>query len=149
MRLWTPAASMLASALALAACTPAKPPAELHGSVAALQVNDTTIGSGAVAVPGSTVSVHYTGWIYDDTTPDKHGEKFDSSIDRGEPFSFPLGGGTVIKGWDQGVAGMKVGGRRTLLIPAGMGYGDAGAGGVIPPGASLVFDVELLEVKAP
>lgn len=145
MRLWTP----FVLALALAACTPAKPPAELHGSVAKLQINDTAPGTGAVATAGSTVTVHYTGWLYDDTRPDRRGEKFDSSVERGEPFTFALGGGSVIKGWDQGVAGMKVGGRRTLLIPAEMGYGDAGAGGVIPPGASLVFDIELLDVKAP
>jgi len=145
MRLWTP----LVLALALAACTPAKPPAELHGSVAKLQINDIAPGTGVVATTGSAVTVHYTGWIYDDTRPDRRGEKFDSSVERGEPFTFALGGGRVIKGWEQGVAGMKVGGKRTLLIPAEMGYGDAGAGGVIPPGASLVFDVELLDVKAP
>lgn len=143
MRLWTP----LVLAFALAACTPAKPPIQLHGSVATLQMNDVSVGQGAEAKAGDNVSVHYTGWIYDDTKPDKHGEKFDSSVDRGTPFTFPLGGGTVIKGWDQGVAGMKVGGKRTLMIPAELGYGDEGAGGVIPPGASLVFDVELLDVK--
>lgn len=145
MRLWTP----FVLALALAACTPAKPPAELHGSVAKLQINDTAPGTGAVATVGSAVTVHYTGWLYDDTRPDRRGEKFDSSVERGEPFTFAPGGGSVIKGWDQGVAGMKVGGKRTLLIPAQMGYGDAGAGGVIPPGASLVFDIELLDVKTP
>jgi FKBP-type peptidyl-prolyl cis-trans isomerase FkpA len=93
------------------------------------------------------VAVHYTGWLYDPARPDGKGKKFDSSVDRGEPFVFPLGGGRVISGWDQGVAGMKVGGKRTLVIPASMGYGDRGAGGVIPPNATLIFDVELLEVR--
>ncbi|TAA12380.1 FKBP-type peptidyl-prolyl cis-trans isomerase [Pseudoxanthomonas winnipegensis] len=145
MRRWIP----LALTLALAACAPPRQPIELHGGVDTLQVHEISVGQGAQAKPGDNVSVHYTGWIYDDTKPDKHGPKFDSSIDRGTPFTFPLGGGQVIKGWDQGVAGMKVGGKRTLMIPAALGYGDEGAGGVIPPGASLVFDVELLDVKAP
>ncbi len=93
------------------------------------------------------VSVHYTGWLYDEAAPDHKGEKFDSSRDRGTPFEFPLGGGRVIKGWDQGVAGMKVGGQRILTIPPEMGYGARGAGGVIPPNATLIFDVELLGVR--
>ncbi len=129
----------------LAACTPPGPPP--GGSVADLQRLDTQAGTGAVATSGSDVTVHYTGWLYDENAPDKHGMKFDSSVDRGEPFTFLLGAGQVIRGWDDGVAGMKVGGKRTLLIPADLGYGNAGAGGVIPPGASLVFDVELLDVK--
>ena len=91
--------------------------------------------------------MHYTGWIYSESAKDKHGLKFDSSVDRGEPFTFLLGAGQVIRGWDDGVAGMKVGGKRTLKIPADLGYGSRGAGGVIPPGASLVFDVELVDVK--
>jgi FKBP-type peptidyl-prolyl cis-trans isomerase len=91
--------------------------------------------------------VHYTGWLYDAKAADKHGKKFDSSKDHGEPFSFKLGGGQVIRGWDQGVAGMKVGGTRTLVIPSELGYGQRGAGGAIPPNATLLFDVELLEVK--
>jgi len=104
-------------------------------------------GTGAEAVSGKPVVVHYTGWLYDASKPDQKGAKFDSSRDRGQPFSFPLGGGRVIKGWDEGVAGMKVGGQRTLIIPPAMGYGERGAGGVIPPNATLIFDVELIDVK--
>ena len=107
---------------------------------------DTTVGEGTEALPLNNVSVHYTGWLYDQSKPDGHGSKFDSSKDRGEPFDFFLGGGQVIRGWDEGVAGMKVGGKRTLIIPAHMGYGANGAGGVIPPFATLIFDVELLSV---
>jgi FKBP-type peptidyl-prolyl cis-trans isomerase FkpA len=106
-----------------------------------LQYLDTTEGTGAVATKGQSVSVHYTGWLYNDNT---QGAKFDSSKDRGEPFVFHLGAGMVIRGWDEGVAGMKVGGVRTLIIPAALGYGARGAGGVIPPNATLKFDVELL-----
>ncbi|MEB4593057.1 FKBP-type peptidyl-prolyl cis-trans isomerase [Candidatus Thiothrix sp. Deng01] len=108
---------------------------------------DVKVGDGAEATTGKNVSVHYTGWLYDETAQDKHGVKFDSSRDRGEPFTFPLGGGRVIKGWDEGVAGMKIGGQRTLVIPPEMGYGARGAGGVIPPNATLIFDVELLGVQ--
>ena len=108
---------------------------------------DVKQGTGAEAVSGKPVVVHYTGWLYDPAKPDNKGNKFDSSRDRGQPFSFPLGGGRVIKGWDEGVAGMKVGGQRTLVIPPNMAYGERGAGGVIPPNATLIFDVELLEVK--
>ncbi len=107
---------------------------------------DTQLGSGAEAQAGQTVIVHYTGWLYDEAAPDNKGEKFDSSLDRDEPFDFPLGGGRVIRGWDEGVAGMKEGGKRTLTIPSEMGYGPRGAGDVIPPNATLVFDVELLRV---
>ena len=110
-------------------------------------MTDKKVGSGAEAVAGKTVVVHYTGWLFDAAAPDNKGKKFDSSRDRNQPFDFPLGGGQVIKGWDQGVAGMKVGGQRTLVIPPEMGYGARGAGGVIPPNATLVFDVELLDVK--
>ena len=106
-----------------------------------LQFEDTVVGSGAEAKPGSNVTVHYTGWLYENGA---QGAKFDSSKDRDEPFIFPLAGGMVIKGWDEGVQGMKVGGQRTLIIPASLGYGARGAGGVIPPNATLKFDVELL-----
>ena len=116
-------------------------------SITTLQVTDVKVGTGADATNGKTVTVHYTGWLYNESAPDKHGSKFDSSRDRNQPFSFPLGGGQVIKGWDQGVAGMKVGGQRTLVIPPSLGYGSTGAGGVIPPNATLVFDVELLNVQ--
>lgn len=112
-----------------------------------LQSTDVKAGEGAEAVAGKMVSVHYTGWLYDEKAADKHGEKFDSSRDRGEPFEFPLGAGQVIQGWDQGVVGMKVGGQRTLVIPPELGYGANGAGGVIPPNATLMFDVELLGVQ--
>jgi len=105
-----------------------------------LQYVDLTIGTGAIAAAGQTVSVHYTGWL-------ENGKKFYSSVDRGQPFSFPLGAGRVIKGWDEGVATMKVGGLRKLTIPPDLGYGARGAGGVIPPNATLVFDVELLDVR--
>ena len=108
---------------------------------------DQKIGTGATAESGKVVVVHYTGWLYDESAADNKGKKFDSSRDRGDPFSFPLGAGHVIQGWDKGVAGMKVGGQRTLIIPPELGYGERGAGGVIPPNATLVFDVELLEVK--
>lgn len=108
---------------------------------------DIKLGEGAEASAGHEVSVHYTGWLYDEAAPDHKGRKFDSSRDRNDPFDFPLGAGHVIKGWDQGVAGMKVGGQRTLIIPAHLGYGARGAGGVIPPNATLVFDVELLAVR--
>ena len=116
-------------------------------SVTELIRQDDQVGAGAEAQSGRVVSVHYTGWLYDASRPDRKGAKFDSSRDRNEPFSFNLGAGEVIRGWDEGVAGMKVGGRRTLTIPPDMGYGARGAGGVIPPNATLLFDVELLEVK--
>src|SRR5690606_3168455 len=106
-----------------------------------LQYEDTVVGSGAEAAPGRNVTVHYTGWLFDNG---EQGGKFDSSKDRGEPFIFPLGAGMVIKGWDEGVQGMKEGGTRTLIIPASLGYGARGAGGVIPPNATLKFEVELL-----
>lgn len=114
--------------------------------VMALEKIDVEVGTGEEAVVGKTVNVHYTGWLYDAAAEDKRGKKFDSSHDRGNHFSFLLGSGRVIKGWDQGVQGMKVGGKRTLIIPPAMAYGAQGAGGVIPPNATLVFDVELISL---
>ncbi|HEY4251100.1 MAG TPA: FKBP-type peptidyl-prolyl cis-trans isomerase [Roseomonas sp.] len=110
-------------------------------------MTDTKLGTGEEATAGRQVSVHYTGWLFDESAPDNKGRKFDSSLDRGQPFNFELGAGYVIQGWDQGVAGMRVGGQRTLIIPPELGYGARGAGGVIPPNATLVFEVELLAVE--
>jgi len=112
-----------------------------------LQMTDLTEGEGTMALSGKTVSVHYTGWLFDPKAADTKGRKFDSSRDRGQPFGFKLGAGQVIAGWDRGVAGMRIGGTRRLTIPPEMGYGARGAGGVIPPNATLVFDVELLGVS--
>jgi FKBP-type peptidyl-prolyl cis-trans isomerase FkpA len=109
-----------------------------------LQITDTVEGTGATPKTGQTCVMHYTGWLY---TNGMKGKKFDSSVDRNEPFEFPIGKGRVIKGWDEGVSTMKVGGKRTLIIPPALGYGASGAGGVIPPNAVLMFDVELLGVK--
>ena len=142
-----------------AAQTPPKPPAAPAASASAslstrigvkvteLQKIDVVVGTGAEAAAGKPVYVHYTGWLYDPAVPDGHGKKFDSSLDRNLPFGFTLGMGKVIKGWDEGVVGMKIGGKRTLVIPSTMAYGERGAGGVIPPNATLVFDVELLDIK--
>ncbi len=142
------AASAFASAPAPASASAAAYAAPPAAPVAAagLIKTDTVVGTGVEALGGSQVQVHYTGWLFDPKAPDQHGAKFDSSVGR-EPFAFPLGAGRVIKGWDQGVAGMKVGGKRTLVIPSELGYGKRGAGGVIPPDATLIFDVELLGVK--
>jgi FKBP-type peptidyl-prolyl cis-trans isomerase len=109
-----------------------------------LKYTDNKLGDGAAATRGAKVSVHYTGWLYKDGAK---GAKFDSSLDRGQPFEFTLGAHQVIAGWDEGVAGMKVGGERTLIIPPELGYGARGAGGVIPPNATLMFDVQLLKVQ--
>jgi peptidylprolyl isomerase len=110
-----------------------------------LQIIDTKVGTGASPKAGQTCVMHYTGWLYENGAK---GKKFDSSVDRGQPFEFPIGRGQVIAGWDEGVSTMKVGGKRTLIIPAALGYGARGAGGVIPPNATLIFDVELLGVKS-
>jgi FKBP-type peptidyl-prolyl cis-trans isomerase FkpA len=120
---------------------------KIGAQVTDLKKIDVKQGNGPEAVSGKMVIVHYTGWLYDPAAADGHGAKFDSSVDRKEPFGFMLGTGKVIKGWDEGVAGMKVGGKRTLVIPPQMAYGARGAGGVIPPNATLLFDVELIEVK--
>jgi peptidylprolyl isomerase len=133
--------------LALAAVPLASKPAQAAGEVttpSGLRIIDVKTGTGPVPHAGQTVTVNYTGWLFVD---DKKGKKFDSSLDRGEPFSFTLGQGQVIRGWDEGLATMHVGGKRTLIIPPDLGYGASGAGGVIPPGATLVFDVDLLGVK--
>ena len=138
----------LLTVFALTACS-TPPPAHASGDVDKLTVIDQKVGTGPEAKAGMDVLVHYTGWLYDENAKDKHGAKFDSSHDHGAPFNFTLGAGRVIEGWDQGVAGMKVGGKRTLLIPADLGYGARGAGRDIPPNASLVFDVELIDVNTP
>ena len=139
---------LLNAALAVAAASP------IHSAIAqtgktmttasGLQITDSKVGTGAAPKTGQTCVMHYTGWLYESG---QKGKKFDSSVDRGEPFEFPIGTGRVIKGWDEGVATMKVGGKRTLVIPPELGYGPRGAGGVIPPNATLIFDVELLGVK--
>jgi FKBP-type peptidyl-prolyl cis-trans isomerase len=145
--LFLPLAVLFAAGLYITTgCTEKTAPKMETGNMTELIKTDVKLGTGDIAIPGKLVSVHYTGWLYDASAPDHHGKKFDSSRDRNEPFEFPLGEGRVIPGWDQGVAGMKVGGQRTLIIPASMGYGARGAGGVIPPNATLVFDVELLGV---
>ena len=137
---------LIASAAWISACNNNQAPAST-GTTATevtmqdgLKYTDDQVGTGAVATAGKTAVVHYTGWLLD-------GTKFDSSRDRNQPFSFPLGAGQVIKGWDEGVAGMKVGGKRTLIVPPALGYGARGAGGVIPPNATLKFEVELLDVR--
>jgi len=130
--------------LALGMCLPL---VALAQDAESLQVTELAAGEGPAIAAGSVAVVHYTGWLYDPAAEDGKGRKFDSSVDRGKPFSFPLGAGRVIKGWDEGVAGMQVGGKRRLVIPSQMAYGERGAGGVIPPGATLVFDVELLGIE--
>jgi FKBP-type peptidyl-prolyl cis-trans isomerase len=141
------AAAMMAVALPLAV-VPTLAAAQTSGkpmtTASGLQIIDTSVGTGASPKPGQTCVMHYTGWLYEDG---KKGKKFDSSVDRNEPFEFPIGQHRVIAGWDEGVASMKVGGKRTLIIPPALGYGARGAGGVIPPNATLMFDVELLAVK--
>ncbi len=119
----------------------------MNTAASSLVSTDIQVGGGAEVGRGQTAVVHYTGWLYAEGAPENKGKKFDSSRDHGEPFAFTVGGGQVIKGWDVGVAGMKVGGKRRLVIPAELGYGARGAGGVIPGGATLVFDVELVEIQ--
>jgi FKBP-type peptidyl-prolyl cis-trans isomerase FkpA len=135
----------LAISGSLSGCKRNEAPQATAADAIALQKIDTVVGTGAEAVSGKTVVVNYTGWLYEPNAASKHGAQFDSSSGR-EPFAFPLGGGQVIPGWDEGVQGMKVGGKRTLIIPADKGYGSSGAG-PIPPNANLIFDVELLEVR--
>jgi peptidylprolyl isomerase len=153
MRFFAMASARLAtSALLLTAAAtfvlPATTRAQSGGSTvttqSGLKIIDTQVGTGATPKAGQTCVMHYTGWLY---VNGAKGQKFDSSVDRGSPFEFPIGTGRVIKGWDEGVATMKIGGKRTLIIPPDLGYGARGAGGVIPPNATLIFDVELLGVK--
>ena len=132
---------------AVSACSKQPSTQSKADAVTELVKTDTKLGEGAEATAGHNVSVHYTGWLYNETLPYHKGRKFDSSHDRNQPFDFPLGAGRVIRGWDQGVAGMKVGGQRTLVIPAYLGYGPIGAGEAVPPNTALVFDVELLGVN--
>jgi FKBP-type peptidyl-prolyl cis-trans isomerase FkpA len=127
---------------------PAVTPAATGNENMPMQKIELAPGNGVEIKSGQTALVHYTGWLYDAATPENKGKKFDSSVDRNEPFEFPVGAGMVIKGWDEGVVGMKVGSKRRLVIPPEMGYGARGAGGgLIPPGATLVFDVELVEIR--
>jgi len=139
--------STLAALATSASTATAQAPAKTMTTASGLKIIDTKVGTGAKPKTGQTCVMHYTGWLYDAGAKDNKGKKFDSSVDRGQPFEFPLGRGQVIKGWDEGVATMQVGGKRTLIIPPDLGYGARGAGGVIPPNATLVFDVELLGVK--
>lgn len=122
-------------------------PVDLPDEVSELQRIDISKGTGATAVAGQNIVVHYTGWLYDPTQPGNKGAKFDSSLDRNQPFVFSLGAGQVIRGWDEGFTGMQTGGKRLLLIPPDMGYGARGAGAAIPPNATLMFEVELLDIR--
>ena len=143
--------SALTAALLISACTiaaAAKEPTVTTAPVpTALEITDVKTGKGPAIAAGQTAVVHYTGWLYSAGAPDHKGKKFDSSRDRNDPFSFQVGGGEVIGGWDQGVVGMQAGGQRRLVIPPSLGYGARGAGGVIPPNATLLFDIELLSIK--
>jgi peptidylprolyl isomerase len=148
-RVRTLAAIVLSAALtgmvAVGTSTPSKAQAAKTMTTASgLQIADSKVGTGATPKPGQTCVMHYTGWLYENGAK---GKKFDSSVDRGEPFEFPIGQKRVIAGWDEGVASMKVGGKRTLIIPPALGYGARGAGSAIPPNATLIFEVELLDVK--
>jgi FKBP-type peptidyl-prolyl cis-trans isomerase len=143
-----PQAEAPAPAPEVAAESPAEATTDTGSQAMSLQKIDLTPGNGAEIKSGQNALVHYTGWLFDAAAPENKGAKFDSSMDRNQPFEFPIGGGMVIPGWDQGVAGMKVGGKRRLVIPPELGYGSRGAGGgLIPPGATLVFDVELVEIR--
>ena len=150
MRAFRPASTAFAVVIAaiFAAGIPTATMAQTAGSTmttaSGLKITDAKVGTGATPKAGQTCVMHYTGWLYQNGAK---GQKFDSSRDRGQPFEFPLGMGRVIKGWDEGVATMKVGGQRTLIIPPELGYGARGAGGVIPPNATLIFEVELVGVK--
>jgi FKBP-type peptidyl-prolyl cis-trans isomerase FkpA len=140
----TLALGAILSACGSGSAPPAPPP---QSDVATLQSVDLKPGDGPAIAKGQMAVVNYTGWLYEAAAKDHKGKEFDSSLKTGKPFSFPLGAGSVIKGWDEGVVGMKVGGSRRLTIPSDMAYGDTGAGGVIPPGATLVFDVDLVAIQ--
>ena len=140
----TSAISDVSQSPATAQTKPVQAAGKTMTTASGLKIEDTQVGSGATPARGQTCVMHYTGWLYENGQKTK---KFDSSVDRNEPFEFPIGAGRVIKGWDEGVATMKVGGKRTLIIPPDLGYGARGAGGVIPPNATLIFEVELLGVK--
>jgi FKBP-type peptidyl-prolyl cis-trans isomerase FkpA len=142
---WRPL--LLASILAIPAACGEKPATAPPSPINSLEINDLKLGEGAAIAAGQQAVVQYTGWLYENSAPDKKGNEFDSSRKTGQPFRFAVGGGQVIKGWDQGVVGMKIGGQRRLTIPPDLGYGESGAGGVIPPGATLVFDVELVGIE--
>lgn len=157
MKTIKPVLTLLATTAALAgvgACAQSATPAKAApssavaamGAPTVLKTIDRKVGTGALAESGQPVAVHYTGYLYDAAAPDNKGKKFDSSVDRKVPFGFIVGAGRVIKGWDEGVPGMKVGGQRTLIIPPDKGYGERGAGDAIPPNATLLFDVELMSV---
>ena len=145
----TPAAPPAAAAAPAAATASPIEAARAAAEAAGLKITDLKVGKGKPATAGATVRVHYTGWLQDTTAADGKGKKFDSSVDRNEPFLFPLGQQKVIRGWDLGVAGMQPGGKRRLVIPPDLAYGARGAGGVIPPNATLVFDVELFDFLPP
>lgn len=138
------AMTLATSYLDLSSTASAQSGGNLVTSASGLQIKDIKVGNGASPKTGQTCVMHYTGWLYIGGKKDK---KFDSSVDRGQPFEFPIGQKRVISGWDEGVATMKVGGKRELIIPPALGYGERGAGGVIPPNATLIFEVELLDVK--
>jgi FKBP-type peptidyl-prolyl cis-trans isomerase len=138
---------LFALALMTACSPPASPPEPKSAPAPKFAVIEIATGTGDAVAAGGTAVVHYTGWLFDPAAVDQQGKKFDSSRDRGEPLRFPVGGGRVIKGWDEGVAGMKVGGQRRLVIPPDMGYGAGGRGDLIPPNATLLFEVELLAIE--
>jgi FKBP-type peptidyl-prolyl cis-trans isomerase FkpA len=149
-----PVVAICVAALLVAGCgkkeeSPKAAPAAAAVAPTQLQKTDVVKGTGEGISLGQVAVVHYTGWLFDPAAPEQKGTKFDSSRDRGEPFKFAIGAGQVIRGWDEGVQGMQPGGQRRLVVPPDFGYGDRGAGGVIPPGATLVFDVELLAIEAP
>jgi FKBP-type peptidyl-prolyl cis-trans isomerase FkpA len=149
LRHFLPVAIACAAAAALLGCKPApnNTPAATASAVNSLAVTDLAHGTGVAVAAGQYAIVQYTGWLYEPSAPDHKGKEFDSSLKSGTPFRFQLGAGQVIKGWDQGVAGMQIGGKRRLVIPADLAYGDSGAGDVIPPGATLVFDVDLVGIE--